>query len=142
KHLYPFNNRAKSVLAHPSNEHLLAWLNRRLVLSIGHIRPISGDSTTLATLGRNGDVIVEGYTIAKIQCSFEIDLDTKVVMFCDRSHNQTSQVLVRRGAPRRRHYRCPAAIPPARSRLKEGHGSMQSRLFAPYENPMPPDEAS
>jgi hypothetical protein len=53
---------------------------------------MSGDNTTLATLGRNGDIVVEGSSIAKLQCSFEIDLDTRVVMFYDTSHSQTSQV--------------------------------------------------
>lgn len=92
--LRPFNERAVAVLHHESNEHLVSWLknSRELALDIGHIRPASGDSATLATLGRNGDVFVEGSSIAKIQCSFEIDLDTKVVMFHDRSHSQTSQV--------------------------------------------------
>jgi hypothetical protein len=63
------------------------------VLDIGHVRSGSGDSAlTLATMGRTGDVIVEGSTIARIQCSFEIDRETNVVMFYDRSSSQTSQV--------------------------------------------------
>lgn len=70
-----------------------------MALDIGHIRPRSGDSATLATLGRDGDVVVEGSNIAKIQCSFEIDLDTKVVMFYDRSNSQTSQVFGENATP-------------------------------------------
>lgn len=88
------------MLAHQSNEHLVSWLkDGTLALDIGHIRPMSGDNATLATLGRNGDVIVEGSSIAKIQCSFEIDIDTKVIMFYDRSHGQTSQVFGENATP-------------------------------------------
>lgn len=98
--LFPFNERAKAVVAHQSNEHLVSELeNGRLALDIGHTRPISGDNTTLATLGRNGDVLVDNSSIAKIQCSFEIDLDTKIVMFYDRSHGQTSQVFGKNATP-------------------------------------------
>jgi hypothetical protein len=62
-------------------------------LDVGfHIRGKS--STTLATLGRGieADIYVEGSSIAKVQCSFEIDLYTGVVMFFDRSHGCTTQV--------------------------------------------------
>lgn len=91
--LVPLNERAEAVLTHRSNEHLVSRLkDGTLALDIGHVRPLSGNNATLATLGRNGDVIVEGSSIAKLQCSFEIDLDTRVVMFYDRSHSQTSQV--------------------------------------------------
>ncbi|KAH8669292.1 kinase-like domain-containing protein [Ilyonectria robusta] len=91
--LVPLNERANAVLAHQSNQHLVSWLkDGTLALDVGHIRPMSGGNVTLATLGRNGDVIVEGSSIAKIQCSFEIEIDTKVIMFYDRSHAQTSQV--------------------------------------------------
>jgi hypothetical protein len=46
--------------------------------------------TTLATLGRNGDVFVEaGSSISKMARSNEPI--TKVVMFDDKSRNQTSQ---------------------------------------------------
>jgi hypothetical protein len=73
--------------------HLVSRLNDtgKLGLDIGHIR--SSDNSTLATMGRGGaDILLEGATISKIQCSFEINLDTNVIMFYDRSHSQTSQV--------------------------------------------------
>jgi hypothetical protein len=60
-----------------------------LSLSIGHVRSTSGGITTLATLGRNGDIFVEGSVFSRIQCSFEIDPVSNVVMFYDRSHSQT-----------------------------------------------------
>lgn len=63
------------------------------VLDVG-FRIRGKSSTTLATLGRGveADIYVEGSSIAKVQCSFEIDLDTGVVMFFDRSHGCTTQV--------------------------------------------------
>ncbi|KAJ9155641.1 Serine/threonine-protein kinase 33 [Pleurostoma richardsiae] len=98
--LLPLNERAEAVLAHQSNGHLVSRLeDGKLALDIGHVRPMSGGNATLATLGRNGDVFVEGSSIAKIQCSFEIDLNTKVVMFYDRSHGQTSQVFGKNASP-------------------------------------------
>ncbi|KAK5080222.1 hypothetical protein LTR05_008735 [Lithohypha guttulata] len=91
--LAPLNKRAEEVLAHPLNEPFVSVLeNGSLALAIGHIRSKAGTST-LATLGRgNADVFVPGSSISKIQCSFELDLDTKVVMLYDRSHGQTTQV--------------------------------------------------
>ncbi|CAH0022777.1 unnamed protein product [Clonostachys rhizophaga] len=91
--LVPLNERAERVLAHLSNQHLVSQVkDGRLGLNIGHVRSMSRDNATLATLGRNGDVTVDSCSISKIQCSFEIDPDTKVIMFYDRSHGQTSQV--------------------------------------------------
>lgn len=90
--LSPLNLRAEQVVAHPSNTYLTSWLDDKLVLNICYGRSTSGDKTTLATIGRNGDIIVKGSTIARVQCSFEIDLQTKIIMFYDRSHNQTCQV--------------------------------------------------
>jgi len=98
--LKPLNPRAEAVLAHPDNKRLVSQLKSgELALDIGHTRSTSGDNTTIATLGRCGDIVVEGPSIAKIQCSFEIDLDTNVVMFYDRSHSQTSQVLGQNATP-------------------------------------------
>lgn len=91
--LVPLNERAERVLAHLSNQHLVSRVeDGSLGLNIGHVRSISGNDNTLATLGRNGDVTVDSSSISKTQCSFEVDPDTKVIMFYDRSHSQTSQV--------------------------------------------------
>jgi hypothetical protein len=92
--LVPINKRAKAVIADPLNDHLVSENEcGNLVLDIGfHIR--SKSRNTLATLGRgDADIFVAGSNIAKIQCSFEIDLDTNIVMLYDRSHGQTTQVL-------------------------------------------------
>ena len=90
--LVPQNERAAAVVAHPINSDFTSTTDGILALDIGRIRSRSGDST-LATLGRgDADIFVEGLSIAKIQCSFDIDLNTNVVMFYDLSHSQTSQV--------------------------------------------------
>jgi len=90
--LEPENERAKNVVAHPCNSHLVSTLrdDGAIALDIGfNIR--SKSCNTLATLGRGeADIILEGSSIAKVQCSFEIDLDTNVVMLYDRSHGQTT----------------------------------------------------
>ncbi|KAK2812448.1 hypothetical protein FQN50_001449 [Emmonsiellopsis sp. PD_5] len=89
--LVPKNDRAKAVVADPLNAHLVSGSGTKFGLDIGlHIR--SKSPNTLATLGRGDvDVYVAGSTIAKTQCSFEIDQNTNIVMLYDRSHSQTTQ---------------------------------------------------
>lgn len=90
-YLRPLNERARNVVAHPCNAHIISTLvDDSITLDVGHVRSVSGDNATLATLGRNGDILVDGPDIARIQCSFEIDRETSVVMFRDRSRSQTS----------------------------------------------------
>ena len=98
--LQPMNKRAEEVVAHSINEPFISTLeNGRLALDIGHIRSKSG-TNTLATLGRGDtDIFVAGSSISKVQCSFEIDLDTKIVMLYDRSHSQTTQVFGENATP-------------------------------------------
>ncbi len=90
----PGNERAERAVSHPNNiRHVSTSPDGVEALDVGfHIRGKS--STTLATLGRGveADICVEGSSIAKVQCSFEIDLDTRVGMFYDRSHGCTTQV--------------------------------------------------
>jgi hypothetical protein len=90
----PGNARAEAVIAHPANRHLTSTLSDgKLALDIGFL--IAGNpSKVLATLGRGVDanIYVDGANVAKLQCSFEIDLDTGVVMLCDRSFAQSTQV--------------------------------------------------
>ncbi|KAF2176607.1 kinase-like protein [Zopfia rhizophila CBS 207.26] len=97
--LKPYNERAKAVVAHPINDHFISTLDDgTLALDIGHIRSKSGD--TLALLGRGDtDIFVEGSSIAKVQCSFEIDLHTDVIMLYDRSHGQTTQIYGENATP-------------------------------------------
>jgi len=91
--LYPLNAQAHDVLDHPRNRHLVAIMsNNTRVLDVG-FNVQSQSRNTLATLGRNDtDIIVEGAKIGRIQCSFEIDPDSRVVMLYDRSNAQTTQV--------------------------------------------------
>ena len=95
------NKRAEAVVAHPTNAHNISALSDgRLALDVGfHLRGKS--SPTLATLGRGVDVdiFVEGSNISKLQCLFEIDLDTGVVMFHDRSNANRSQVFGKNAKP-------------------------------------------
>jgi hypothetical protein len=90
----PGNERAERVVSHPDNIRHVSTLSDGVeALDVGfQIRGKS--STTLATLGRGveADIYIEGSSIAKVQCSFEIDLDTGVVMFYNRSHSCTTQV--------------------------------------------------
>ncbi|KAI0865227.1 hypothetical protein F4860DRAFT_527931 [Xylaria cubensis] len=91
--LVPINDWAHSALEIPHNRPYLSRLdNGQLVFDIGRVRLNLADSSTLATLGRNGDIVLEGIDISKTQCSFEINLKANVVMFCDESRNCTSKV--------------------------------------------------
>lgn len=93
--LRPYGSeRAERLVSHPNNNHNVSTLSDgTLALDVGfHLR---GNSTkTLVTLGRGVDVdiYVEGSGIARVQCSFEIDLDNGVVMLYDRSFASSTQV--------------------------------------------------
>src|SRR5205814_8204675 len=64
------------------------------------VSTFSRNHATLATLGRNNiDIIVEGSSIARSQCSFEILPDTGIVMLYDRSFNQSTQVSGKNATP-------------------------------------------
>lgn len=98
--LIPVNDRAKSVLDNPENRPFVSKSSDgTLVLDVGHIRSKSGN-TTLTTLGRgDADIFIEGSSIVKIQCSFEINPTTNVVLFYDRSYGQTTQVFGKNSTP-------------------------------------------
>jgi hypothetical protein len=88
------NERAERVVSHPDNSHYVSTLSdSTLALDVGFYI-CRKSSTTLATLGRcvEADIYVEGSSIAKVQCSFKIDLDTGVIMFYNRSYGRTTQV--------------------------------------------------
>ncbi|KAG5289215.1 CAMK family protein kinase [Histoplasma ohiense] len=90
--LIPRNERAEAVVADPLNAHLVSLFKNKPVLDIG-LNVRSKSCNTLATLGRGDvDVYVAGSSISKIQCSFERDPKTNVVMLFDRSHSQTTRV--------------------------------------------------
>ncbi|CAK7199526.1 hypothetical protein SEUCBS139899_002206 [Sporothrix eucalyptigena] len=89
--LKPLNHRAKEVVRHPLNAHLVTD-DGQGYLEIGVIPSKVNDGVTLATFGRDGDVFMEGRTVSRLQCAFEIDPISRVVMFYDKSHNNSSAV--------------------------------------------------
>lgn len=91
--LKPLNDHAHEVVTHPCNKHLVSILpDGTPALDIG-FNIVSHPHNTLATLGRNDtDIFVEGSSISRLQCSFEINLVSKVVMLYDRSNSRTTQV--------------------------------------------------
>ena len=97
----PGNKPAEDAISHPENNYLTSRLSDgTLALDVGpYIQ--RNISETLATLGRGtgADIFVEGSSIARIQCSFEIDLETSVVMFCDRSFANSTQVFGKNTIP-------------------------------------------
>ncbi|KAN0073555.1 hypothetical protein V8E54_008775, partial [Elaphomyces granulatus] len=98
---YHKNERAERLVAHSNNGHNVSTLSDgTLALDVGfHLRGKS--SKTLATLGRgvDADIYVEGSGISRVQCSFEIDLDTGVVMLYDRSFANSTQVFGENATP-------------------------------------------
>lgn len=61
-----------------------------IALDIGHFESKMGND--LATLGRTGDVYIEGAIFAKIQCSLEVHPVSNMIMFFDQSQSQTCQI--------------------------------------------------
>ena len=90
--LKPLNDRAHATVNNPSNRHLVSVLaDGTRGLDIGyHVRAQSRN--TIASLGRNADIVVEGASISRLQCSFEVHSATGAVMLYDRSNGQTTQV--------------------------------------------------
>ncbi|KAJ2994079.1 hypothetical protein NUW58_g1652 [Xylaria curta] len=84
--------RHAEVAAKSSQNQAFRAKGKALRLDVGHIRSKSENGNTLVTIGRNGDIIVEGDNISRVQCSFEINPETGFVLFYDRSHRQSSQV--------------------------------------------------
>lgn len=89
--LVPHNERAKAILELTENE-VSELKGGILGLDVGHKVSGSGDPWTLATIGRNADIKIQGAMISRIHCAFEIHKDSKLVLFHDRSSNQSCQV--------------------------------------------------
>ncbi|CAH0042924.1 unnamed protein product [Clonostachys rhizophaga] len=96
--LLPANPRAKKALEHPENAHLVSDISSDAhspeiyALDVGlHIG--SASRYTLATIGRLGNIVVEGAGISRIQCSFEFhETNQREIMLHDRSNNNTTQL--------------------------------------------------
>lgn len=131
--LKPLNAAAAAVLAHPDNAHLLSELpNGSTVLDIG-FNLYSKYPGALATLGSgHADILVKGNDIAPIQCTFEVNWDTGVVMLRDNSIDKSTQtfgsdaIAFQDGRPRRI-----VMVNGINSRFTmggTGHGSVQFEL--------------
>ncbi|KAL9101820.1 MAG: hypothetical protein Q9163_002967 [Psora crenata] len=93
--LKPLNPRSLEAVKHSQNSHLVSKLpGDGEAPGLDVVYDIRSQSpNTLATLGRSDtDIILEGSIIGRVQCSFEINPDTKVVMLYDRLNAQTNQV--------------------------------------------------
>ena len=91
---------AEAVIRDPANIHFVATMpDGKLGLDVGHILSKAASNGTLVTIGRNSDIVVRGRHISKLQCSFEMDMSTGIIMFYDRSHGQTSQVFGQNSEP-------------------------------------------
>lgn len=91
--LVPMNSMAEQAVYSPYNR---PWVSIHTDgtprLRVGQVQSAEMDGVTLATLGRNGDIIINSARISRIKCAFEIDTGTGIVMLYDKSHNQTTQV--------------------------------------------------
>ncbi|KAL9013399.1 MAG: hypothetical protein Q9173_001901 [Seirophora scorigena] len=89
--LVPLNDRARAVVNDPYNSHLLSPLpNGEFGIYIGHVR--SKTRGVLATIGRDGDILVQGKTYGRRHCSFEIENSEGAVMLYDHSRYNSTQV--------------------------------------------------
>jgi len=106
--LIPLNPRAEAVVNHPENQHLVSLVpdTRARIYEGGVLHGLnigfhigSRSRYTLATLGRNGDIVVEGSNIARVQCSFEIHEDTEEILLYDRSTSRSTQTIGENAMP-------------------------------------------
>ena len=97
--LIPLNDRAKAVVEHPNNVHLLSVVNVDNPLAPGlhyglnvgsHIR--SRSKSTLASLGRNADIYVPGSDISRIHCAFEVHETSGGIMLQDYSSRRNTRI--------------------------------------------------
>jgi hypothetical protein len=101
--LRPFegNERAERLVSHPNNDYNVSILsNGILALDVGfHL--CGKSSKTLVILGRgvDADIYVERSGISRVQCLFEIDLDTGFVILYDRSFANSTQVFGENATP-------------------------------------------
>lgn len=95
--LIPLNDTARAISKDANNSHLTRHVYRddsnttETGLQVGfHIN--SGSKSILATLGRdNADIVTAGPHFSRIQCSFEVNETTNVIMLRDRSSAGTTR---------------------------------------------------
>ncbi|KPM46523.1 hypothetical protein AK830_g47 [Neonectria ditissima] len=92
--LVPMNGQASAALKGPENAHLVSKFYRhKAVLDGLDIGLYIGSKSryTLSTLRRSGDVTVQGSSISRIQCSFELHETSNEIMVHDRSTNKSTR---------------------------------------------------
>ncbi|KAL8913320.1 MAG: hypothetical protein Q9172_007308 [Xanthocarpia lactea] len=90
--LKPHNAKALEVVNSPYNDHLRSRLESDGSRVLDVHFPL-GSGSTLAALGRGDvDIMLKFPTISRLQCTFEVNLASKVVMLYDRSVSRTTQV--------------------------------------------------
>ncbi|CAK7201547.1 hypothetical protein SEUCBS139899_004253 [Sporothrix eucalyptigena] len=92
--LVPINEAAKGVVRNPKNKKFVAIdpIDGTAYLDVCQTWANPSDSFTLATLGRNGSIVMEGSNVSRIQCEFVLYRDAQVIMLEDRSRAGTTQV--------------------------------------------------
>ncbi|KAK0707442.1 kinase-like domain-containing protein, partial [Lasiosphaeris hirsuta] len=96
--LYPLNPLASNSVHDPVNEPLTSvGPDGKVGIDVG-INIRTRTHQTLETLGRDGGIFIDCPSVSKIQCSFEIDDDSKAILLCDRSFHATTQVFGSEGA--------------------------------------------
>ncbi|KAL6410084.1 CAMK kinase [Ilyonectria robusta] len=88
--LIPVSKAALDAVNDPLNADFVSESDCGLVFDIGHRLP--KPCGTLATLGRGEvDIFLSSVKIARAQCSFIVNPDTKVIMLHDLSHQQSTK---------------------------------------------------
>lgn len=91
-YLKGYNKEGIEVVNDPNNQYLASTADGHVVLAIGYNMRSPTNTNTLATMGRDGDILVNDRLISRIQCSFEIEPKTGVVLLYDRSTSRSTQV--------------------------------------------------
>lgn len=101
-YLVPLNDRTSEVVYNPFNRRFRSVLDDGThALGIGHVRSKSTSSSTIATLGRGEemDIYLPSHSMSTFQCSFEMNLESNMILFYDRSHNHSSRVAGDKSTP-------------------------------------------
>lgn len=125
--LVPKSDPAKEVVAHIGNRHLL-WQQpgREAALAIGHVRS-TVNSVTLASIGRNADIVVQSGSISQVQCLFELHPKTGFILLHDKSRLQTTQVFGKTCTPFTRESR--STVIGCRDAIQLGFGGIEGNVY-------------
>lgn len=127
--LVPVSKPAEEVAAHVGNRHLI-WKRQRgdFAIAIGHVRS-TVNSSTLASIGRNADIIVHSGSISQIQCLFELHpkAGSSFILLHDKSRLQTTQVFGSRCTPFTRESR--STVIECGEDLQLGFGGIEGNLY-------------